>query len=81
MIDANSPLVKENMIPPNVPALDPWKQPYEGSCTKGSYVLKCAGDPTGSEERKAFTVEPGRMQDAPGQAPTSPSAPSTGTAP
>ena len=24
LIDANSPLVKENMIPPNVPAKDPW---------------------------------------------------------
>jgi general secretion pathway protein G len=61
MIDANSPLVKENMIPVNVPTKDPWDQPFEATSGKGSYVLKCLGDPGGSEERKAFSVEPGKM--------------------
>jgi len=61
MIDANSPMVKENMIPPNMPAKDPWDQPYEATASKGKYELKCLGDPAGSEERKPFTVEPGRM--------------------
>jgi general secretion pathway protein G len=61
MIDANSPLVKENMIPVNVPPKDPWDQPYEGTAGKGKYELKCAGDPNGSDERKAFTVEPGKI--------------------
>jgi general secretion pathway protein G len=61
MIDANSPLVKENMIPVNVPTKDPWEQPFEATSGKGTYVLKCMGDPNGSEERKAFSVEPGRM--------------------
>ena len=74
MIDANSPLVKENMIPVNVPAKDPWEQPYEGTAGKGKYELKCAGDPGGSEERKAFTVEPGKIpgSDSTSQAPTTP---------
>jgi general secretion pathway protein G len=80
MIDANSPLVKENMIPVNVPAKDPWDQPYEGSAGKGKYALTCAGDPNGSEERKAFTLEPGKM---PGENATAPAAaaPAKGSAP
>jgi len=61
MIDANSPLVKENMIPVNVPVKDPWDQPFEGTSGKGKYELKCMGDPNNSEERKPFTVEPGRI--------------------
>jgi len=78
MIDANSPLVKENMIPVNVPAKDPWDQPFEASSGKGKYELKCAGDPNGSEERKPFTIEPGKMG---GDSSTSqaPAAPAKGT--
>jgi prepilin-type N-terminal cleavage/methylation domain-containing protein len=76
MIDANSPLVKENLIPPNVPALDPWKNPFEATCSKGNYELKCQGDPAGSPLRPAFSRQPGRMSEettttepAPGAAP------------
>jgi general secretion pathway protein G len=74
MIDANSPLVKENMILVNVPVKDPWEQPYEATSGKGSYALKCLGDPNNSEERKPFTVEPGRMpgDNSAGQAPAAP---------
>ena len=61
MVDAGSPLVKENLIPVNVAAKDPWGTPFEGKCGKGSYELKCAGDPNGSEDRKPFTVEPGKI--------------------
>jgi prepilin-type N-terminal cleavage/methylation domain-containing protein len=61
MVDANSPLVKENMIPVNVPTKDPWDQPYEATAGKGRYELKCAGDPNNPEERKPFSVEPGKM--------------------
>jgi prepilin-type N-terminal cleavage/methylation domain-containing protein len=83
MVDANSPLVKENMIPVNVPAKDPWGQPYEASSAKGRYELKCQGDPNSPEERAPFTVEPGKM---PGDATSAPAAsgsgaPSKGTAP
>ena len=62
MVDANSPLVKENMIPVNVPAKDPWDQPFEASSGKGRYELKCLGDPSGSEDRKPFDITPDRMQ-------------------
>jgi prepilin-type N-terminal cleavage/methylation domain-containing protein len=66
MIDANSVLVKENMIPVNVPARDPWGEAFEGKSDKGYYTLKCAGDPTpgGAADRPAFTHEPGKI---PGQ--------------
>ena len=63
MIDGNSPLVKENLIPPNVPTKDPWKNTFEGSAGKGNYVLKCQGDPGGSPLYPPFTREPGRMSD------------------
>ena len=61
MVDANSPLVKENMIPVNVANQDPWGNPFEGKSGKGNYELKCAGDPNGSVDRKPFTVEPGKI--------------------
>ena len=65
MVDGNSVLVKENMIPVNAPALDPWKQPFEGKSDKGNYILKCAGDPSGSVDRPAFTQEPGKISGEP----------------
>jgi len=76
MIDGNSPMVKENMIPPNMPAKDPWDQPYEASAGKGKYELKCLGDPNNSEERKPFSIEPGRMA---GEGSTTGQAPASGT--
>lgn len=67
MVDANSILVKENMIPPNVPLLDPWKTPFEGTAGKGNYELKCLGDPNGSADRPPFSRQPGRMADTAGE--------------
>jgi len=63
MVDANSPLVKQNMIPVNTPAKDMWDQPFEGKATKASYELKCLGDPTDQEDRPAFSREPGKIAD------------------
>lgn len=61
MVDANSPLVKQNMIPVNTPAKDMWDQPFEGKSTKATYELKCLGDPTDQEDRPPFTREPGKI--------------------
>jgi len=61
MVDANSPLVKQNMIPVNTPGKDMWDQPYEGKSTKATYELKCLGDPTDQEDRPPFTREPGKI--------------------
>jgi prepilin-type N-terminal cleavage/methylation domain-containing protein len=81
MIDANSPLVKENMIPVNVPVKDPWGEPYEATSGKGSYSLKCLGDPNPSEDRPPFTVEPGKMNGGDSKSSQSPAAPEKAPAP
>ena len=75
MVDANSPLVKENMIPVNVPVKDRWDQPFEGTSGKGKYELKCLGDPNDQDERKAFSVQPGMI---PGEPTTGATAPQPG---
>lgn len=72
MVEANSPLVKENLIPVGVASQDPWANPFEGKAGKGTYELKCAGDPNGSPDRPPFTVEPGKVT---GGATGTPSAP------
>ncbi len=61
MVATDSPLVKESLIPPNMPAKDPWEQSYQGKSTKGTYELKCDGDPTHPEELGPFTREPGKL--------------------
>ena len=70
IVEPNSPLVKKNLIPPNVPPKDPWDQPYEGKSGKGTYTVKCVGDPNNPAERPAIIREPGVLQGGPtGQAP------------
>ncbi len=64
MVEPNSPLVKQNFIPANTPSKDPWGQPYEGTSTKGTYTLKCAGDPGHPEEFGPFQVKPGEYSDS-----------------
>jgi general secretion pathway protein G len=61
MIEPNSPLVKESLIAPNMPAKDPWGQPFQGKSSKSTYELKCDGDPTNQEELGAFSREPGKI--------------------
>lgn len=61
MIDANSPLVKKNLIPVNVPALDRWQQPYEGKSGKAGYELTCLGNPADQELQPKITYEPGKI--------------------
>jgi len=82
MVEPNSVLVKENMLPPNMPAKDPWDQPYEAKSGKGNYELKFVGDPNGDETRAAFVRSPGRITGEPsGPATAAPGAtPSPGPA-
>ena len=63
MVEANSPLVKENLIPVGVSPLDPWGNPFEAKSGKATYEIKCAGDPGGSPDRPAFSQEPGKIND------------------
>jgi general secretion pathway protein G len=58
MIGANSILVTRNMLRVNIPINDPWGNPYEGKSTKGTYELKCAGNPDGDEETGPITMTP-----------------------
>ena len=69
MVEPNSPLVKENMIPVGVSGQDPWSNPFEGKSGKGTYELKCAGDPNGSVDRPPFTMEPGKISGGEAPAP------------
>lgn len=62
MVDNNSVLVKGNLIKANMPALDPFKQPYEGKSSRFDYELKCAGDsdPKRQETAGPFIRKPGQ---------------------
>lgn len=79
MVEPNSPLVKQDFIPANTPAKDPWGQPYEGVSNKGNYTLKCAGDPSHPEEYGPFVIEPGKYSDANQPAGPASAAPAGGT--
>lgn len=61
MVDNGSSLVKENMIPVNVPNHDGFTQPFEGKSGKSGYELKCLGDPNNQADFPEFTVRPGEM--------------------
>jgi len=73
MIEPNSPLVKENLIPANLSPTDPWGNPYEGSSTRGTYLLKSGGDPDNPEEFGPIVKEAGKAIST-GAAPAGPAA-------
>jgi len=79
MVAPSSPLVKENFIPANAPAKDPWGQAIEGTSSKSNYILKCAGDPSHPEEFGPFVIEPGRYSDSTQPAGPAQAAPAGGT--
>lgn len=61
MVDNGSALVKENMIPVNMPNHDGFDQPFEGKSGKSGYELKCLGDPNNQGDFPEFTVRPGEL--------------------
>jgi general secretion pathway protein G len=77
MIDNNSSLVKESLIKVGMSAQDPFGQPYEGKSSKGTYELKCSGDPNNQEDAGPILRTPG---DVKGSSPVS-NAPKGGVAP
>lgn len=58
MVDANSPLVKESLIKTNMPADDPFGQPYQGTANSRTYSLTCQGDPNDATDHGPFTMTP-----------------------
>jgi prepilin-type N-terminal cleavage/methylation domain-containing protein len=67
MIGANSPLVKRHVLRVDLPALDPWGNPYEGKSTKFTFELKCAGRPDLGDDFGPITITQDRVIGAPGQ--------------
>jgi len=65
MVDASSPLVKENMIPANVPSRDGFDQPFEGKCSKAGYEIFTLGDPNNQEDRGKYMRKPGEISGGP----------------
>ncbi len=61
MVDNNSVLVKENLIPVNTPNVDGFAQPIEGKSGKTGYELTCEGDPNNQDDFGKFTVRPGEQ--------------------
>ena len=75
MVDAASPLVKQNMIPVGVTARDGYDQPFEGKCGKAGYEITCLGDPNDQEGHPQFTERPGEISSTPGGSKTPGAAP------
>lgn len=80
MIEPNSPLVKESLLPTNLSATDPWGNPFEGSATKAGYTLKCGGDPSDLESFPPITKEAGKVMET-GAAPAVPGEAAAGGSP
>ena len=59
MVDMNSPLVKENLLPVYVKTQDRWGQPYIGFSTKSYFKLECLGDPTNQKDFPSYVSESG----------------------
>jgi len=57
MIDVNSPLVLERLLPSNMNVADNWGRPFLGQSIGNHYSLKCLGDPSRQTEFPPFTVE------------------------
>ena len=64
MVDNNSSLVKENLIPVGVPGRDGFDQPFEGKSGKIGYEITCEGDPTNQDDFPKFTNRPGEITGA-----------------
>jgi general secretion pathway protein G len=87
MVDNNSVLAKESLIMLNMPATDPFGQPYEGKSSRSDYELKCAGDPANPEDAGPIVRKPGEVSGSspvggarPGATPKGEAAPADGGA-
>lgn len=58
MVEPNSPLVKESLIKTNMPADDPFGQPYQGNSNSHTYTLSCQGSPSYPSDYGPFSVVP-----------------------
>ena len=61
MIDGNSSLVKESLIKVGMSSQDPFGQPYEGKSSRGTYELKCLGDPNNPDDAGPILRTPSQV--------------------
>lgn len=61
LISTESPLVKGHMIPGNMPAKDPWDNPFEVTVSKNSYTVKCNLDAEILAEFGEIVRQPGML--------------------
>ena len=61
MVDNNSVLVKGSLIKVGMSGIDPFAQPYEGKSSRGTYELKCQGDPNNPEEAGPILRTPSQV--------------------
>lgn len=78
MVNASSPLVKENLLVPNMMPKDPWDQDFEAKVDKTGYVIKCLGDPANQDEAGLIQLEPGKLPVVNGQVGGAQAAPAQG---
>jgi general secretion pathway protein G len=78
MVEANSALVKENLIKTNMSAKDPFDQPYEGKSSKLTFELKCEGSPNFPDQFGPIVARPDTgvisANEQPNNKPTTPEA-------
>jgi len=62
MINADSPLVQEDLIPVGLPIRDPWGHSYECASDGRAYKLKCIGD-SGHKTGEEILIESSRLSE------------------
>jgi hypothetical protein len=61
IVEGNSPLVAEGLLPAGTRTQDSWGQPFVGFSTKRTFQLVCLGDPGDQKKSPGFVREPQRL--------------------
>ena len=61
IVEGNSPLVAEGLLPAGTRTQDSWGQPFAGFSTKWTFKLECLGDPGDQKKSPGFVREPQRL--------------------
>jgi hypothetical protein len=61
IVEGNSPLVAEGLLPARTRTQDSWGQPFVGFSTNRTFKLECLGDPSDQKRSLGFVREPQRL--------------------
>jgi hypothetical protein len=61
IVEGNSPLVAEGLLPAGTRTQDSWGQAFVGFSTKQTFKLECLGDPGDQKKSPGFVREPQRL--------------------